>query len=232
MALTKRKIAFLFVSLIFAYGFYTFFLETDIYHITYPKKDEWNYDSFNVYHSESDKRFVISNPPKEKLDVVNYLIENMSKWRKYQDSETTSFSFYEEKSYLNRYFTTLSLDGVTIYEAIKYHNPEDLKNDMEPIGISLDKYQNPYFSFGVGPNPYLVYFPRRNPTNSVLHWFLKYWHYLPNGKGVFEKFIPASYEFPDSLKNKKYEDRYTDWVIPKELIEPKNKDKWKWILRK
>lgn len=227
MELTKKTKILAIVAILFICSCYSFFVETDIYQISYPKEDSWNIDFIHVYHRKCSKKFVISNPPKDKFELMEFLIENLPKLiNEYDDSSICGFEFYEEKWYLNRFFTTLYLDDQTIPDAIQNKYGKKALNDfvMENIGI---KDNNPNFSFGVGISPYLIYYPYGYSRNDKNHWFLRFWHYTK--KGEIENLIPASYVLADSLKTKENEGRLQDLVIPQELLKFKNK--WPLIYR-
>lgn len=232
MALTKHTKTLMIVAMLSIYGCYSFFIERDIYEISYPEENSWNIDFIHVYHRKCSVKFVISNPPKNKFELMEFLIKNLPElMNNYDDSSICGFEFYEEKWYLNRFFTTLYLDDQTIPDAIRNKYGDNVLNDFVTEGIGI-KDGNPFFSFGVSVSPYLVYFPYGcYPQNDKNHWFLRFWHHLPNGKGQVEKLIPASYILADSLKTKENADRYQDLVIPKELIDSQNKDKWPLIYR-
>lgn len=225
----KRKLILFLITFIILYGVYSFCFETDIYLINYPERNTLNYADFDQYHRANVKRFVISNPPKEKLDLLNYLVENSDLWLDYRNTEIKGFTFFKERWYLNRYFTTLDLVGQTVSEAIEYGHPENTIDEVALDGVSTDNQENLYIPFGNSVNPYLVYFPfGHSRQNSDLHWFLKYWSRAPDGS-TSEKLVPAYLSLPDSLRRKSH---FQELLIPAELKDPRNNDKWPWIKRK
>jgi hypothetical protein len=224
--------------LIIIYYLYSYYIKTDIYAISYPKANDWNVDFIYGFHPKSHKKFVISNPPKEQLDLLGFVIENLPNlYHKYYSptnkleglksiERTSNFTLYEEKWFLNRFFTTLYLDDVTINEAVQHKYGKECWDSMSKIYVNFLEH-NPYIVLDQ-KTAKLVYFPDGNPKYSKNHWYIHY-YYHPNTGKPYSRFIPASYSPIDSLKGKVA--NYQELVIPHELKDPKNKERWKNVAR-
>lgn len=237
MAIIRKVKITVTISVMLTYFCYTYFIETAVYEISYPRENSWNVDFIYQFHNHCAKKFIMTNPPKKKLDYWDVILEELpSLLKNHYDSSVCSFEIYEEKWYLNRFFTLFYLDDQTIFNAIKNkYGKDELKNFMYQ-GVSIRNispyYDNPrlYYS-GEDVYPLLVYFPFGYPKGSNRHWFLNFWHRKSDGTGSEDILLPASYELADSLKTKENEERYHELVIPRELRDPKNQDKWKNIFR-
>jgi intergrase/recombinase len=88
----------------------------------------------------------------------------------------------------------------------------------------------PFYRFKrVDSNYSVVYFPFGYPKGANTHWFIYHWEYLHENQKSHQSFFEASYYPIDSLKGKVAD--YQELVIPHELKDPKNKDRWKNVAR-
>jgi len=231
MAITRKvKIHIGIVVIFILYCLYIFFVKSDIYEINYLEEDKGD-SYFSPSYKVQSRTFLISNPARERFEIWELLILNISDLVvDEKKSDYYFFNFFEEKWYLNRFFTVLHIDeNISVYDA--YSERQKLKyNELVYEHIRF-KDNNPYITFKGTKSPYLVYFPFGYPKGSNRHWFLNFWYRKSDGTGSEDILFPASYELADSLKTKENEGRHDELVIPKELKDPKNKDKWKHIFR-
>ncbi len=212
------KWKFLGIGLIL-YIIYTFYIQTEIYKLSYPYVDDWNIDYIYQFHPKNNHYVVISNPPKNKLDFLNFIISKSNNIKAM--SNKTAFErleIFEEKWYFNRFFTIFYLDDCTIEEAMgskfKDNNKKYLEWNKMSLGITNDSLFIVYND--TNKDSTLLYYPKGKYNNY--HWVL-------------------NVRVEDSLTGKLI---YKDLIIknelmkfmPKELFVVENKEKWKNIFRK
>lgn len=229
MAITRKVKMLISIAVIMSlYCLYLFFVKFDVCEIKYL--DDYN-DEHSSSHNSQSRTFLITNPPKDRFEIWDFLIQKISVFCvDEKTNEHVVYNFFEEKWYLNRFFTILYIDkNISVYDA-SFERQKYLHKQFIYEFIRF-KDNNPYLTYKSSKSPYLVYFPYGYPKGSNRHWFLNFWHRKSDGTGSEDILLPASYELADSLKTKENEERYHELVIPRELRDPKNQDKWKNIFR-
>lgn len=169
----KRKIMIV-ILFIISYSIYSIFIKTEIYRIKFPYKNDMNVDYVNDFHPIGQIKFIVSNPPIDSSKYVNFIIGNLQYlMNEYLKNDTRSFIFYQEKWFLNRFFSTLTLDDRTINEAIilKY-GYEYFNKEMENIIISFED-KKPYMKIKKINKYNLLFFPLGSIKHNDLNWLVQ-----------------------------------------------------------
>jgi hypothetical protein len=106
-----KKILFSSLAVAAAFLVYTFCINTGYYKIDYINYD----DQFNP---KEYSLFVLSNPPKDKLDELDFLNSKINWLLEFKRDYTIFLLVYSERFYFNRFFSTLNYSGVPIGQLI------------------------------------------------------------------------------------------------------------------
>ncbi len=162
------------ILFILSYCTYSIFINTDIYSIKFPYKNDINIEYINDFHPIYQIKFIVSNPPVDSGKYVKFIIGNLQYlMNEYLKNDTMSFIFYQEKWFLNRFFSTLNLDDRTINEAIILeYGYEYFNRNMKYITIFFED-KKPYLEIKRLNEFTLLYFPFGSSKQINSNWLVR-----------------------------------------------------------